>query len=352
MKSLFSIVLKKNYIRCHLVCLNFKIKLPKQLICIERKLKWNTPGIWNFLGGNFKDYIFSNDMKYKLSKLKENLDEQSINTVNILYKRLLEFPNLDNQICWYGVFKDVQKFYETDFESNINKSYQCEISEYKNKYKFTTNKSYNQDVFYFHHGLRFSNKKLKDYIKGKDFIDGGAYVGDSAMVLLQYNPKKIYSFEFSNINIQEFENNIKLNNLDKNKIEIVKMAINDKKGGFLIEDNLKQRNSIYSKGNIIVESTDLDSFSENNGLNIGFVKLDIEGAGYNGLIGMRNIIRNNRPVITIAIYHNPKEFFELKPLFDEYIKDLDYKIEIIKMSGLIYHPLIETCLFAYPKELS
>lgn len=351
MKSNCYINIFPNYIRVHLFFISFKIKIPKNLILFKRYVYWNTPGVWDFLGGNFKDYICTNNMYQKLNNLKKDLDKKSSDIVDILYRRLVEFPTLDNEYCWFGDYQSIQKKYETDYEKDINMNYYRELQCYKNKYKFIGYQSYNQDVFYFHHGLRFANIKIKNYIKGKDFIDGGAYIGDSALILLQYLPKRIYSFEFSKQNIEQFKANLELNNIEKDRIVLVDKVISDKKSKFYIQEGLKQRNSVYLNGKSLVEAIDLDTFCISRHLNVGFIKLDIEGFCYEALQGMKNIVMKNRPVMTLAIYHNPKEFFEVKPMLEDYLKDLNYKIEIIKMSGQIYHPLIETCIFAYPKEL-
>ena len=68
------------------------------------------------------------------------------------------------------------------------------------------------------------------------------------------------------------------------------------------------------------------------------------------LRGMRETIHRDRPVLMLAIYHGPIEFFETKPLLDEIVQSLDYKMVINK-----YHPYpdmeIDIAIFAYPKEL-
>ena len=48
---------------------------------------------------------------------------------------------------------------------------------------------------YYHHGMRFLPDTVKDYVKGKIFIDGGAWIGDSSLVFMNYTPKKVLAFD-------------------------------------------------------------------------------------------------------------------------------------------------------------
>lgn len=323
-------------------------------IPVKKQIDWNTPGIWNFLGGNFKQYIIKNDMTAKLLLLKNNLDRESVALVDELYKRLILFPDLEMFECFAGDFNKIQETYRTAEENQIEAAYNNELQSYRDTYTFPKLIGYNCDVFYFHHGLRFCNHKIKEYIKNKDFIDGGAFIGDSAVILNRYDPKKIYSFEISQANIQNYYKAMELNNIPVNRYQLIGKGISDKKEQIMIEENTQfdQRTNIVKNGTMTAELTDIDSFGKENNLDFGFIKLDVEGAGYNAVIGMQETIKKSRPVLSIAIYHNPIEFFELKPLLEEYTKDLNYKFEIKKLEANIYHPLVETVLFAYPAELS
>lgn len=71
---------------------------------------------------------------------------------------------------------------------------------------------------------------------------------------------------------------------------------------------------------------------------------------YEALCGMQETIKKDRPVLSLAIYHNPQEFFECKPLLEKYTENLNYKITIN-----CHHPFYDcnngVILFAYPQEL-
>ncbi|MDR3124856.1 MAG: hypothetical protein LBU10_03140 [Endomicrobium sp.] len=66
---------------------------------------------------------------------------------------------------------------------------------------------FTSECMYYKHGLSLVPEKVKDYIKGKAFIDLGCYVGDSAVVLSEFSPSIIFSFDISEKSLKEYEAN-------------------------------------------------------------------------------------------------------------------------------------------------
>lgn len=67
---------------------------------------------------------------------------------------------------------------------------------YKSKYKVDY---YTEEVFYYHHGLRFTSKFIRKYIQNKDILDVGACMGDSLVILLNYTNKRVHLYEINKI---------------------------------------------------------------------------------------------------------------------------------------------------------
>lgn len=55
-----------------------------------------------------------------------------------------------------------------------------------------------------------------------------------------------------------------------------------------------------------------------------FIKMDIEGSELMALQGARNLIRRNRPILTICIYHTDEDMLSILEWMRENLKDYQY----------------------------
>ncbi len=304
------------------------------------------------LGGSFKDYISKNVMNEKLKNLKLHLDKYSQRTIDVIYQRILNYPEekykqilIPKKNNIIGGLLEEEK---TAFNAKKIKKEQ--------KINFKTSLM-ETSVFKFYHGIIFLPKNVQKYINEKDFIDIGAYIGDSAVALRKYNYKKIYSIEMSRQSIFEYKKNMKLNSINEEKYKIINCAVAKQDGlpPIRIIDSgsaglsLKRTDSSKSK-NIIIEQKTLSLIIKENNIIPGFVKMDIEGMAMDCLIGGINAIKKARPVLSIAIYHNPIEFFEVKPFLESQLSN--YTFLIRKLSNQIYNNNChsEIILIAFPNE--
>ena len=140
-----------------------------------------------------KTIVEDKNIHTRLLKFAYGLDEDNKRYFFQLVARIKK-AYLDKNHCVYDLsleellyFKEIEsKFYANIFEAG---GVYCYNGYFLPKWQFEVG------VFYDKHGLyRLSEKTLKE-IKGKDFIDVGGYVGDSALVFREFTNKKIYSFE-------------------------------------------------------------------------------------------------------------------------------------------------------------
>lgn len=188
-------------------------------------------------------------------------------------------------------------------------------------------------------------------VKEKDIIDVGAYVGDSAFILNQLKPKKIYAFEANTKNYDLLLKTIKLNHL--NNVIAENLALGDKAAETVqIADNEACSYIVDSCiSDLPVQACQmitLDKYvSEHPEMNIGLIKVDIEGKEQNFLTGAIETIKKFRPMLILSIYHNWADFLQIKKQIETL--NLGYKFIISKpTSGAI---ILETELLAYPEEL-
>jgi hypothetical protein len=77
--------------------------------------------------------------------------------------------------------------------------------------------------------------------------------------------------------------------------------------------NSKVVNDVFCGGNITINAIALDDFF-NGKLEHEmptFIKLDIEGAEREALLGAKNIIAKYKPKLAICAYHKPEDVYEL-----------------------------------------
>jgi len=152
-------------------------------------------------------------------------------------------------------------------------------------------------------GLIFLPEKVKQYMKDKVFLDCGAFIGDSALAMLEFEPSKVLAFDMSPKNAREFMKTMERNQIPKSKAELIQCGVGDAETDISFEDGYDISTSLYRSGNTKAHINTLDNLCENSG-GIGFIKADLEGNGFRMVKGMTKILKRDRPVLSLAIYHN------------------------------------------------
>jgi FkbM family methyltransferase len=311
--------------------------------------------ITDSLGGSFKNYFINSNMKEKISELKRNLDKESIESIDVIMQRLLNYPderykhktNKRKEII--GGLLPVE-MYRT--RKTINKKLKHTRRELS-----SLSKHIEESVFYYYHGLSLLPDAVTKYIKDNDFIDAGAFIGDSAIALKDFQYKKIYSLEISQKSIKSYKFNLARYNVSTDKFEIINVSIASNNDGTPVKllDTGSSGLSILRKSGkydeISVEQKTVDYIVDKYKISPRFIKVDIEGNGLEFVKGAKETLTKFRPVLSIAIYHNPYEFFEVKPLLERLLDD--YVFLIRKLTAGIKNNLChsEVVLMGYPKEI-
>jgi hypothetical protein len=100
-----------------------------------------------------------------------------------------------------------------------------------------------------------------------------------------------------------------------------------------------------------IETMAIDDYFWNTPNLVKLFKADVEGALLDVILGSKRVISENKPILLLAVYHNPHEFFEVKNLIQSW--DLNYKFMLKKLTHrrLRNAAHIETFLIGVPKEL-
>jgi FkbM family methyltransferase len=198
--------------------------------------------------------------------------------------------------------------------------------------------------------LHYDSLADPGYIRGKDIIDAGGYVGDSALIMSSWTDGRVHVFEPISGHIAQFEKTAEYNDL--RNVTLVPNGL----GEFRAELEI----AFFGSGSSISKFTPdvfsrlrrekiqiipLDEYVREHDLKVGFIKIDVEGYEQPLLRGALETIRTQRPILSVSIYHNADDFFGVKPLIEEL--DLGYKFKIAKVpNGGI---LVETALIAEPE---
>ena len=157
--------------------------------------------------------------------------------------------------------------------------------------------------------------------------------------------------------ILTYKKNMSANGLGAQYYEIINCALTSKEGlsPIIIKDSgsaglTLNRETVVRAKQISIEQKTLNSIVKEYGIKPAFIKMDVEGMGMDCLLGSMEIIKEVRPALSIAIYHNPIEFFEIKPFLQQELPN--YSFIIRKLSNLITNNSChaETILLAYPNQ--
>jgi FkbM family methyltransferase len=306
-----------------------------------------------FLRWKYGDFSENFITYTKLSKLLADLDEESVKTVTTILCRLKKIMPIIKNIY------NLKKKLRIDFFTSKEKKYIRELREdYSNNiiqiapdcfcYKnyFLPINAFSPSVFYDKHGLR--NILNIDAARNKDIIDVGGYIGDSLLILCPLTRKNVYTFETVSENFNFLEKTIIYNNLTN--VKPFRMALGSGKRTVYI--NGDGSGATVSDGGESdsekVEMNTLDNIVEQYNLNVGLIKVDIEGAEQDFLKGAMNTIRKYKPILLLSIYHSINDFFEIKPIVESW--NLGYRYKIVKpMDGNL---IAETLLIAEHQENS
>lgn len=286
----------------------------------------------------WKDFYVQNytSINSKVNALKVGLDEESKKVIDTFLEKIFF-------LIPYNRYKQAYLYKYSEFFS------QEEIKEQKkdidiSKYKFPDGVDIDKAVFKTENGLSFLDKTaIIKNIKGKSIIDGGGYIGDSALVFCKYNPLKIYSFEPINYLYKKLKETLRLNNIE-HLVEPVKLGLSNKEKETRIYDK-GSCSSLYpvSKEFQVIKTTTIDKFVRDKKVKVGLIKLDIEGSELEAIRGSLETIKNDKPILLVSIYHRPEDFFFIKPLIERL--NLGYKFVIRKTSP--FRVTSETMLIGY-----
>ena len=151
-----------------------------------------------------------------------------------------------------------------------------------------------------------------DIIKPTDresYVDLGAYNGDTIVEFLSYakGAESIYGFEPDRKNFKKLTRTIEQNGIDA---EIYNIGAYSKKDTLYFDGGDGGRNSrLKEGGSVQTEVNSVDNVLD--GRKASVIKLDVEGAERDALIGAERTIKTFKPKLMVSAYHKNEDLFAL-----------------------------------------
>ncbi len=182
---------------------------------------------------------------------------------------------------------------------------------------------------------------------GDVVIDAGACWGDTALYFANLvGPKgHVFAFEFDPANLTVLRANLELNPHLAGRIEIVERALWDQSGAELEFLRGGRTTAVHAPDQNTAEegvpAVTIDDFVGATAIRqIGFIKMDIEGAERRALRGAHGVLARDRPRLAIAAYHDDDDLVDLPEIITGAASDYSFYL------GSFSPVEAETVLFA------
>ena len=289
---------------------------------------WNNQYEKNIVIANWGDVSEREDFSDKFLRLTSGLESESIEKIIRILVRQKKYLNSRSEQL------DLFTRAEQEELRLLNENFYAEIlklSDHLFAYKsyLLPVNHFEPSVFYYKHGL--NEVRTLHMVKGKSIIDVGGFIGDSVLILSELKPDKIYTFEAMPDNLELLKQTIKLNHIENVIVE--NSALGASNGIVTMHEagsgsTLIDRPGIVYQKDIEVSVTTLDEYVVGHRIEVGLIKVDIEGGEPGFLEGAKQTICKQKPILLLSIYHNAHDFFELKPLIESW--NVGYKFRIHK----------------------
>ncbi|MHA6494564.1 FkbM family methyltransferase [Pseudomonas borbori] len=187
------------------------------------------------------------------------------------------------------------------------------------------------------HDIHFDQYATENFdVKAGDvIIDGGAFIGDTAVL---FNEKaggncEVHAFELLDENLLLMEHNVRSNGI-ADKVFINKLALADTSGVeiSIALTKLQASMSLMYPGEVKVNTITLDDYVKERGLDrIDFIKFDIEGAEIPALEGARETIERFRPRMALCLYHKWDDVVTIPAFLDSLSFEYEYEFKWVQL---------------------
>lgn len=307
-------LLKSNYLTEKILCFsdNNEIKFGRNY-CEDRLLIVSPKKLMKKYGKNVDVVIASSAYdKIRDQLLSYGYEDNQIHLFNFAFMNI-QYTDRD---FIYDHIKDFERAYARMGDAKSRKIFASILN-----YRITKDEKFLEemqaDVDDEHY--QYFDNKLFDFKDDEIFLDIGAYVGDTLTVYNEVyeNWKGYIGFEADRMIFERLNKCIDILGVHS-KCRTYNYAAWDCKDTLYFNENpgsssMKQVADSDSEG---VHAEQIDTLLTRDEP-VTFIKMDIEGAEYQALCGMKELIKENHPLIAVCVYHLRDDFYHLTDLIDE-----------------------------------
>lgn len=178
-------------------------------------------------------------------------------------------------------------------------------------------------------GKMYCDEEILKVTKEDIMVDGGCYDGTSCIdvdSLVENGIKKIYAFEPDEKHYRKCEKFLD----SKEHAILIKKGLFDKDGtiSFMSQDG--EGSLICEEGEEKIDICKIDTEAKD----ATFIKMDIEGAELQAIIGAKETIVKNKPKLAISIYHKPEDILQIPMLLKNLVPEYKFYLRQYTMSYL------------------
>ncbi|MBU5477607.1 FkbM family methyltransferase [Eubacterium sp. MSJ-13] len=186
----------------------------------------------------------------------------------------------------------------------------------------------------------FSDEFWNPCAEGEIFIDGGAYTGDTIEEFVNWTHNKyrhIYSFEPQKDKARLIEKNM----FKYDRVSFFEKGLwsSETELSFCDGDEFYSGKIVDNDNNNKISTITIDDVLD--GREATFIKMDIEGAETEALIGARKTILKYKPKLAICIYHKSTDLYEIPFYINKLVPEYKMFIRHVGLGGF------GTILYAY-----
>lgn len=177
------------------------------------------------------------------------------------------------------------------------------------------------------------------------FLDCGAYDGDTIRNLIDTQTQfdRIEAVEADSHSFARLADFVStLEPEFANRVRLHQCAVGARRGTVRFDNTGGVDSKVSDDGRILIEMVPIDVMFATK--HVSMIKMDIEGGEYDALMGAQQVIRRDRPILAICVYHSQEDIWRLPLLIRSLCPEHRMYLKAYRGDG------IQTVVYAVPPE--